>query len=410
MKEFFTMNINVIRNELHVSKLITEMPKLNMSHNARLVLYSVLKKSWKTFRNRKDYISSEILTVEDYEIAKQPITLKLTDLKSLFSKNASYKGIKEHILTIPYEATFKTYYDSFGEKKDYLMDTKIALFKKVQFDDKNKEIIFTPEEYLLNYIEALKTFAKIDIEEMKKLTSSNYAMRAYEFICQKNYLDKNNNKLVSDEVRKIRVEDFRRYFEVPNSYNAGRIDQRVFAPIKKLINKYTKYNIVSIKKFKLDPRDKKKVSHYRIDIEYKEEYLKEMKEKASIKVTESNDNIKNSLQNFFDVVWSLYPIRKGKADITKKDMEKLYEYGYETIKTCINRYLEYIEEKKKEGFNQALQNGYKFFTKGYVDYLDENYTKYTAKFNNIKKPSQSNNFTQREYDDDFFESLYDNFK
>jgi hypothetical protein len=409
------------KNELHVSKLITEMPKLNMSHNARLVLYSVLKKVWQTFRNREDYISKDILTEEDYKIAQRPISLNLSDLKPLFKKNATYKDIKEHIQKVPYEAMFKTNIDSFGVKRNYLLDVKIALFKKVEFDDKNKTITFEPAEYMLDYIEALKSFARIDIKEMKELTSSNYAMRAYEFICQNNYLDKNNKKLVSDEVRKVKIDDFRRYFEVPDTYLLSNIDQKVFKPIKRLINKHTKYDIVEIKKFKLNSSDKKKVSHIRIDVKYKEEYLKELKElkeKSIQKISSSKDEINNyseietTPQEMFNKIWNLYPLKKGKAEVTIDDMIKLKKLGYETIKICIDRYLKYIEEKKKEGFNQSLQNGYKFFTTGYIDYLDENYIPYEAKYinNSNNKPIQSTNFEQREYDDDFFESLYDNFK
>ena len=411
------------KNELHVSKLITEMPKLDMSHNARLVLYSVLKKSWQNFRKREDYIFKDILTEEDYKIAQKPVTLCLSDLKPLFKSNSTYKEIKEHILRIPYEAQFKTYYDLFGEKRNYLMDTKVALFKKVQFDDKRKEITFEPADYLLNYIEALKTFARIDIEEMKELNSL-YAIRAYEFICQNNYLDKNNNRLISDEARKVKVNDFRRYFEIPETYNASNIEMRVLRPIKKSINKHTKYKIIDIKKLKLDPSDKKKISHYRIDVEYKENYIKELKEKSSAQLigynknsgndSYNNDNTKNiTAQEFFEKVWSLYPLKKGKADIEIDDMMKLQKIGYKTIETCIKRYKDYIKEKEKEGFNQSLQGGYKFFTKGYIDYLDENYTPYKARpknKNSNSKPEQATNFEQREYDDEFFESLYDNFK
>ena len=163
------------------------------------------------------------------------------------------------------------------------------------------------------------------------------------------------------------------------------------------------------------------MSHYRIDVEYKEEYLKELKEKNSTQLTKdnknnannyiSNDNItQTTTQEFFDNVWSLYPLRKGKADIQISDIKKLQGFGYEVIKTCIDRYLKYIEEKKKEGFNQNYQSGYKFFTKGYIDYLDENYTPYKAKTQKTNKPEQATNFEQREYDDEFFEDCYDNFR
>jgi hypothetical protein len=401
------------KNELYVSKLITEMPMLEMNHNARLVLYTVLKKIWLNFRNRYDYRSKEILTKKDYEIAQKPVVLKLPDLRYLFSYNASYKEIKEHIKKVPLVAEFQTYYDSFGVKKDYLIDTTIALFTKIQFDDRKKEVTFTPNEHLINYIEALKTFARIDIEEMKKL-KGNYQIRGYELICQNSYVDKKNNKQISDEARKIKVSDFRRYFEIPDTYNTGNIDMRVLRPLQKAINSHTKYNIVAIKKYKLDSQDKKRVCHYRIDVEYKESYLNELQEKSnqSTEITETEIENQDTTKEFFNKVWGLYPLKKRKADVKTNDMLNLQELGYDVVKACIDRYIDYLSEKEKEGFNQEIQSGYTFFTKGYVDYLDENYTHYEAKSKNIdqNKPIQADNYEQRKYDDEFFDNLYDNLK
>ena len=84
-------------------------------------------------------------------------------------------------------------------------------------------------------MEALKAFAKIDIGEMKKL-SGNYQIRGYEFICQNNYRDKYNNKLVDDDARKIKVADIKRFFDIPTHYEIGRIDQKILMPLKRAIN------------------------------------------------------------------------------------------------------------------------------------------------------------------------------
>lgn len=382
----------VKKKELHVSKLITEMPKIIMTYNARLILYTVLKKVWQTFRNdeydHSGKFTKDILTSEDYVKAQRPITLNLGELKPLFSLNASFKEIKEHILTIPYEARFKTHIDVYGKYQKDLMDTKIALFNKVQANDKNKEITFQPSDNLLIYLECLKSFAKIDIEELKKLRG-NYQIRGYEFICQNNYLD-NKNSVVKDEARKIRVKDLRRYFEVPDTYTIGDIDRRVLKPVKKAINKHTKFNITDIKKFKLDPQNKNRVTHYRIDVEYKQQNISENKE------------------NEFEKIWGLYPLQKGKADITKEDKANIESIGYEKMKIYIERYIKYIKERRKE-FNQAYMNPVRFFRTGYIDYTDDNYQIYMSN-QSESKPIQSTNFDQREYGDDFFDSLYDNFK
>ena len=71
---------------------------------------------------------------------------------------------------------------------------------------------------------------------------------------------------------------------------------------------------------------------------------------------------------FFESVWLLYPNKKGKARITDKTKRALYALGYDTVKTCIERYVKEKPEWKE------YQHGSTFFTSGYVDYLDENYS------------------------------------
>ena len=44
------------------------------------------------------------------------------------------------------------------------------------------------------------------------------------------------------------------------------------------------------------------------------------------------------------------------------------------MKRCISRYIDYVEEQKKNGFKDLkYQNGSTFFNSGYIDYLDKNY-------------------------------------
>ena len=71
---------------------------------------------------------------------------------------------------------------------------------------------------------------------------------------------------------------------------------------------------------------------------------------------------------FFEKIWSLYPNKKGKGQISDSKKRELYEIGLDTLKTCIDRY-----KKSKEDW-QKWQHGSTFFNSGYIDYLDENYT------------------------------------
>lgn len=73
-------------------------------------------------------------------------------------------------------------------------------------------------------------------------------------------------------------------------------------------------------------------------------------------------------QAFFESVWKLYPEKKGKARVSDKSKRALLAHGYNTVKRCIERYV-----ADKPDWKQ-YQHGGTFFTSGYVDYLDENYT------------------------------------
>lgn len=70
---------------------------------------------------------------------------------------------------------------------------------------------------------------------------------------------------------------------------------------------------------------------------------------------------------FFESIWSIYPNKKGKAQVSNKSKKQLEILGFEIIKKCIERY-----KSNKEDWKE-WQNGSTFFNSGYVDYLDENY-------------------------------------
>lgn len=79
---------------------------------------------------------------------------------------------------------------------------------------------------------------------------------------------------------------------------------------------------------------------------------------------------KNDINTFFESVWKLYPNKKGKGQVSDTKKKKLYEFGYDTIAKCIERYKSELEKDKDW---RKPQNGSTFFNSGYVDYLDENY-------------------------------------
>jgi predicted phage replisome organizer len=79
---------------------------------------------------------------------------------------------------------------------------------------------------------------------------------------------------------------------------------------------------------------------------------------------------KADVDAFFESVWELYPVKKGKAQVSDTKRKALFKIGYDRLEQAINRYL---TELKKDASWRKPQNGSTFFNSGYVDYLDENF-------------------------------------
>jgi hypothetical protein len=95
-------------------------------------------------------------------------------------------------------------------------------------------------------------------------------------------------------------------------------------------------------------------------------------------VEDSIENKKITIDEFYNLIWSIYPKKEGKGQVSAKQKKKLFEIGIEEMTRAVNRYI-----KAKQGVDkQFLQNGSTFFNSGYVDYLDKDYTE--------DKPQESN--------------------
>ena len=92
------------------------------------------------------------------------------------------------------------------------------------------------------------------------------------------------------------------------------------------------------------------------------------------------------INDFFDSVWNLYPVKKGKGQVSDSKRRALYKIGFEEISRAIDRYL---TELQKDAAWRKPQNGSTFFNSGYVDYLDDNFVP-------DKKPEvQANTYQQQ---------------
>ena len=179
------------------------------------------------------------------------------------------------------------------------------------------------------------------------------------------------------------------------------------ATVKMALNTFEQFGMVEVidgvitipnwgKHQSLDAYDKKKA--------YDRKYRMEQREKQRLLAAQSNDSrtdsrttvgrpdkeedkereeerdiIKNSatqpskadVDSFFESIWNLYPVKKGKGQVSETKRKALFKIGYDQMERAINRYL---TELKKDASWRKPQNGSTFFNSGYVDYLDENFT------------------------------------
>lgn len=77
----------------------------------------------------------------------------------------------------------------------------------------------------------------------------------------------------------------------------------------------------------------------------------------------------DSLEDFFETIWKLYPIKKGKGQVSESKKKTLQRIGLEELQRCIERF----EDDMKDRDRKYWMHGSTFFNSGYVDYLDKNY-------------------------------------
>ena len=116
--------------------------------------------------------------------------------------------------------------------------------------------------------------------------------------------------------------------------------------------------------------------------------------------TEPDTEPDESLEGFYESIWELYPIKKGKGAVSKTKKKVLQRIGYEQIKRCVERFISDMGSQRRE--MRFWMHGSTFFNSGYVDYLDENWEKEHPKPPD-KEPDSQDRFSALE--DDFRREL-----
>jgi predicted phage replisome organizer len=125
-------------------------------------------------------------------------------------------------------------------------------------------------------------------------------------------------------------------------------------------------------------------------VEEKQEEHEEPEEPKPSKKAEETKEAKI----LFERLWSLYPNKKGKGQVSDTAKKKLLKIGHEELERAIQRYKTELE---KEDWRKP-QYGSTFFSSGYVDYLDANYEPGKREPTKQQKENKFNNFNQRDYD------------
>ncbi|HHU07384.1 MAG TPA: DUF4373 domain-containing protein [Clostridiaceae bacterium] len=94
-------------------------------------------------------------------------------------------------------------------------------------------------------------------------------------------------------------------------------------------------------------------------------YTKERKGKESN--NEHPPDGSTSIDDFFEQVWKLYPLKRGKAKVGTAQKKKLYQVGLDELTKAIERYR---ADLKLNDWRKP-QHGSTFFNGGYLDFLTE---------------------------------------
>ena len=121
-----------------------------------------------------------------------------------------------------------------------------------------------------------------------------------------------------------------------------------------------------------------------------------------------NNNIscaipEESHDSFFEKIWKLYPVKKGKGQVSKAKKQTLQRIGYDEMERCIKRFVKTMEKENRD--KQYWMQGSTFFNSGYVDYLDKNWddTESSIRPNKSTKKNMFTDFEQHDYDFDDLE-------
>ena len=68
--------------------------------------------------------------------------------------------------------------------------------------------------------------------------------------------------------------------------------------------------------------------------------------------TQKNSGTKQ--YSVFEKIWSMYPEKKGKGQVSKKSKEQIEKLGIEKMEKALQRYIDDVEKQRKQGFSSLM--------------------------------------------------------
>lgn len=84
----------------------------------------------------------------------------------------------------------------------------------------------------------------------------------------------------------------------------------------------------------------------------------------------SKKQIEREAEAMFERLWSRYPRKKGKGNVSKSQKVKLYKLGEQDVSLALDRFIAEMSDQEP----QYIPYGSSWFNSGYVDYLGDDYT------------------------------------
>lgn len=157
------------------------------------------------------------------------------------------------------------------------------------------------------------------------------------------------------------------------------------------VKRHAKYSVFTVNNYAYYQNIDSQTTCKRQSVDSQTTTIEENKEDEEGK--NKNTLCKAKADALFEKLWKLYPVKKGKGQVSLAARLRLLKVGYEEMVRAIDRYKAELE---KDSDWRKPQNGSTFFNSGYVDYLDANYVPSVKKQKSGRRKNGFNNFPQRE--------------